>query len=118
MNLPAYRSVLELSDNDIEDILRVVYPDLNEDTPGAARLARIERDNESVRISVESSYELDEFDDIENEQDEFGWAEDTFVLSDFDGLESYDMEVDDELLQKKLLSIGCHPLLRDNPFLR
>lgn len=84
MSFPEYRRAIELSDEEILDIMRIVYPDLDSGQPDAAHIKSISRDDDTVAIEAESAYTLFE-DEIEEDGERFGWAKDGFEINDEEG---------------------------------
>lgn len=120
MAFPQYKEVLELTDEEVTDIINIVYNgELGSDEEDAPYIEEISRNprNKTIYVRARSAYEL--FEDEIEEDTRYGWAEDNFELNDEEGLVSYDFSLGDYAwkVQQKLLSLGCNLLLKDNEFL-
>lgn len=119
MEFPAYKPITELTDEEIAEVMKIVYPSLGTDAEDAAELVEIIRDTnrETLDITCKSAWTCD--DDDLPDGPVTSWSEDFFQLDEL-GMTAYDFGLRGEetlLIKQYLLAKGCNPLLHDNPYI-
>lgn len=116
MSFPTYRPVTDLTDEEVTEIMQIIYPSLGADEELAAKIVSIDRVDDGFEITCESAWTCDD-DDLP--EPETQWAQEFFELGEC-GIKAYDFGLSYEegtLVQKYLLAKGCNALLKDNPYL-
>lgn len=114
MAFPEYKPITDLTDEELETLLQVIYPKLGSDDPNAPEILMIDRyeNYEQVVIKVLSPIHDDDESEAGMMEDnltleECGMTADSFTL----------MPKEDHAVHQFLLAKGCNYYLKDNPYL-